>query len=214
MAGFEPGHRRLRQAEKPTLRPYREGNMRIIVGLILFSCATILPVAAASLEERMAPCLACHGEKGQSETPEVPSLGALPSPYVVIQLYMFRDKLRVVELMNALTKDFTNEDLQQFADSIAKMPAPKPADAPDPARMERGRALVQRHRCGFCHGADFAGHDNIPRIAAQREDYLAKTLREYKSNTRPGYDASMADVVQPLSDADIGDLAYVMAHSP
>jgi cytochrome c553 len=132
----------------------------------------------------------------------------------VIQLYMFREKLRPVELMNEMTKDLSNDDLQQFADFIAKLPAPQPAGAPDAARMERARALVQRHRCGFCHSADFAGHDNIPRIAAQREDYLAKTLAEYKSNARPGYDASMADVVQPLSDADIHDLAYFMAHSP
>ncbi len=33
----------------------------------------------------------------------------------------------------------------------------------------------------------------VPRIANQREDYLAKTLREYKDNSRHGYDATMAD---------------------
>lgn len=173
-----------------------------------------VPGAAATLDERAAPCLACHGEKGQSATQEVPSLGAQPSPYLVIQLYMFREKLRVVELMNAMTKELSNDDLQQLADLIAKLPAPKPSAAPDAARMERGRALMQKHRCGFCHSADFAGHDNIPRIASQREDYLVKTLREYKSNARPGYDASMADVVQPLTDADIEELGYFMAHSP
>src|SRR6266478_7206874 len=35
---------------------------------------------------------------------------------------------------------------------------------------------------------------------------LVKALREYKSNTRPGYDASMAEVTQPISDAEILDL--------
>jgi cytochrome c553 len=116
--------------------------------------------------------------------------------------------------MNQMTQDLSNDDLQQFADFIAKLPAPQPAAGPDGARMERARALVHKHRCGFCHSEDFAGHDNIPRIAAQREDYLARTLREYKSNARAGYDASMAEVVQPLSDADIQDLAYFMARSP
>ena len=47
-----------------------------------------------SLEERIAPCLACHGEKGQSANPEVPSLGAQTAPYVLIQLFLFREKLR------------------------------------------------------------------------------------------------------------------------
>ena len=51
------------------------------------------------------------------------------------------------------------------------------------------------------------------RLAAQREDYLVKALREYKSNTRPGYDASMAEVTQPISDAEILDLACFMART-
>ncbi len=60
---------------------------------------------------------------------------------------------------------------------------------------------------------DFSGRDNIPRLAAQREDYLVKALREYKTNTRPGYDASMAEVTQPIPDAEILDLAYFMARA-
>jgi cytochrome c553 len=188
--------------------------------IVLTLCATIAALwggaaaAAATPEERMAPCLACHGANGQSETPLVPSLGAQPSAYVVIQLYMFREKLRVVEPMNEMTRELGNDDLQRMADLVAGLPAATPAAAPEGARMERARALVQRHHCDFCHGGDFAGHDNIPRIASQREDYLAKSLRDYRSNARPGYDASMADVVQPLNDGDIEDLAYFMAHSP
>ena len=30
------------------------------------------PAAAQTLTERAAPCLACHGEKGVSETPDIP----------------------------------------------------------------------------------------------------------------------------------------------
>ena len=56
-----------------------------------------------------------------------------------------------------------------------------------------------------------SGRDNIPRIAGQREDYLAKTMREYKDNSRHGYDATMADVMQPISDAQIVELAYYLA---
>jgi cytochrome c553 len=36
-------------------------------------------------------------------------------------------------------------------------------------------------------------------------------LREYKNNTRRGYDASMADVLFPISDEQILDLAYFLA---
>jgi cytochrome c553 len=133
---------------------------------------------------------------------------------VLIQLYLFREKQRRVELMNEATKDMTDDDLRQFSDFIAKLPAPKPPqEIPDPARMGRGWMLVQRYRCGFCHNSDFAGNDNVPRLAAQREDYLVKSLREYKSNSRPGYDASMAEVTQPISDPEILDLAYFVARA-
>jgi len=60
-----------------------------------------LPLRGAeTLAERAAPCLACHGEKGQSETENTPSLGARQAPYALIQLFMFREKLRVFEPMN------------------------------------------------------------------------------------------------------------------
>src|ERR1041385_6901134 len=91
---------------------------------ILVSIA--LPASAASLAERMEPCLACHGEKGKSETPEVPSLGAQPAPYTLIQLYLFREKQRKIEVMNEYAKDLSDDDLRQFSDAIAKLPAPVP----------------------------------------------------------------------------------------
>jgi cytochrome c553 len=93
-------------------------------------------------------------------------------------------------------------------------PHPQATEPTDPARMQHGWALVHQHRCDFCHNSDLSGRENVPRIAGQREDYLLKTMREYKSNTRPGYDASMADVVQPLSDEDIQELSYYAAHRP
>lgn len=180
-----------------------------------FLCGPALSASPAPFEERAAPCLACHGEKGQSSNPEVPSLGAQTAPYALIQLYMFRQKLRVNDIMNDAVKDFTDDDLRAFSDFIARLPAPIPsADPADPARLQRGRALVRQHRCDFCHDRTLAGRDDVPRIAGQREDFLAKTLREYKSNTRPGYDAAMANVLQPLTEADIDDLAYFATRQP
>jgi cytochrome c553 len=186
--------------------------MRIaIVALTMLSVA-ILPAAAEELAERLAPCLACHGEKGQSETPDVPSLGAQMAPYALIQIYLFRERQRVFDVMNEVSKGFSDDDLRQVSDFIAKLPPPAPpGDAADPTRLERGRALVAQYRCNICHRADFAGQENVPRLAAQREDYLVKTLRDYKSRARIGYDASMAEVLQPIGDAEIVDLAYFIA---
>lgn len=188
--------------------------MRGLAGAMLVLLVA-LPVAAASLEERLAPCLACHGERGQSAQPEVPSLGAQSAFYVMVQLYMFRERLRIVAPMNAATQGLSDDDLRRMADAIAKLPAPRPVEEPgDPAQLERARALVQQHRCNFCHNADFSGAENAPRLAGQREDYLVKAMRQYKNNTRRGYDAAMAEVLYPISDEQILDLAHFLARLP
>jgi cytochrome c553 len=51
----------------------------------------------------------------------------------------------------------------------------------------------------------------VPRLAGQREDYLLKTLRDYKSNARRGYDATMDDVLYTLTDEDFRDLAHFLS---
>ncbi len=79
----------------------------------------------------------------QSETENTPSLGGQQAPYALIQLFMFREKLRTFEPMNEMAKALTDDDLRTFSDFIAKMPKPAPpADAGDPARMQRGQALA------------------------------------------------------------------------
>jgi cytochrome c553 len=171
------------------------------------------PLSAETIAERATTCFACHGEQGLSQTENIPSLGGQQAPYALIQLFMFREKLRTFEPMNEMAKSFTDDDLRTFSDSIATLPKPvSPTEAGDPARMARGQALVQQNRCNTCHNTDFSGKENVPRIANQREDYLAKTLAEYKDNSRHGYDATMADVMQTVAKEQIADLAYYVAH--
>ncbi len=115
--------------------------------------------------------------------------------------------------MNAVTKGLSDDQLQQLADYYAGLHAPAAAGgAADELHAQHGRQILTKERCGFCHGQDFAGRDNVPRLAAQRQDVLATALRQYKSNVRPGYDATMAEVVAPLSNEDFDALAEVLAH--
>jgi len=187
----------------------------------LLLCAANRSLLGETIAERATPCVACHGEKGQSETAEVPSLGGQPAPYLLIQLYMFREKERAsaakkddppIQIMTEMTKGFTDDDLRNFSDFIAKLPPPKPpAEASDADRMQRAAALITQNRCNSCHNLDLAGRDNVPHIANQREDYLVKTMREYKTNDRRGYDGSMAEVLAPVNDQQILDLAYYIS---
>ena len=167
---------------------------------------------AATIEQRAVTCFACHGERGQSQTENTPSLGGQQAPYALIQLFMFREKLRTFDPMNEVAKPLSDADLREFSDFIATLPKPQaPADTGEPARMQRAQALAAQNHCNACHKPDFSGGDNVPRIANQREDYLAKTLAAYKDNSRHGYDGTMADVMGPITPEQIADLAYYIA---
>lgn len=191
------------------LNVFKRGGASMAAALA-FVCA--VPAAAQTVQDRLKTCLACHGEKGQSTTPDTPSLGAQPAFFLNIQMFMFREKIRAVPLMNQMMQGVSNNDIKVLAEAIARLPAPQPAGgASDAARMEAARTLAEQNRCNICHGTQYAGGENVPRVAGQREDYLLKTLREYKNNTRRGYDAAMSDVLHSVSDEQITDLAYFLA---
>ncbi len=186
-------------------------------GLVIavFLIVSALPARAATIEARLAPCFACHSANGQSAMPEVPSLGGQPAFYLTIQLMMFRERLRAIEPMTQMMQGLKDDDLRDMATALAKLPPPRPAGGgADKGRIERAHALIEQNRCNFCHTKNYYGEENVPRLAGQREDYLVKALREYKNNTRRGYDASMADVLYAISDEQILDLAYFLARLP
>ena len=106
-------------------------------------CALAVRRKRATFDEKLATCLACHGEKGISETSEVPSLAGMPAELPLIQLFLFRAKMRKVEIMNDVTKDMTDDDLRIFSDYFAKLPPPKATG--EPRSGDRG-ACAGGHR--------------------------------------------------------------------
>jgi cytochrome c553 len=187
------------------LRPY-------LVALLL-AAFTAASAQAGVFDDRKAQCTECHGDSGASKTPNVPSLGGQPELFVLYQLVAFREGQRKVPAMNDMMKGMSDDDLRAAAAYVAKLPPPSPpTKTGDPARLARAQALVDKNRCGFCHNPDFFGHDQIPRLRHQREDYLLKALRDYKAETRIGGGAMMSEVLYPLKDADLADLAYYMAY--
>jgi len=172
--------------------------------------------AAASTpppSERFAICLGCHGPGGVSATPLVPSLAGQHPFYAITQLFLFREGRRDNDAMAQMAKGMSDADLRAFSTLIGKLPATSPvASPPDPARLAQGRAVATRYRCASCHGDDYAGGAQVPRIAGQREDYLEQTLRAFAAGRRIGYTPAMNEVMAGIKPEEIGDLAHFLAH--
>lgn len=182
-------------------------------GLITALWLAAAASARSDVSDKLTACFGCHGPNGQSEIENVPSIAAQVPAYSLIQLVMFRDKLRVSDTMNDAARDLSDSDIQSLADALAALSPPKPLpDTVDQARFERARALAQQSHCDVCHRPDFSGQQTVPRLADQREDYLLNTLRDYKSGARRAYEPIMVEQVQPLDDTQLVELSYYLAH--
>jgi len=166
-------------------------------------------------ERFRAVCAACHGANGRSDIAGVPVLAGQPSLYTITQLFLFREGRRNNEAMIALAKPMKDADLRGFSDFIGTLPpvaAPAPTAPLDAARMSKGQALAQQHKCVYCHGADLSGGQGVARIGGQKEDYVRATLHGFKSGDRPGYTRAMTEALSQVPAADLDVLAYYVAN--
>ena len=193
--------------------------MRIaLVGIALaaaIACGSPLRAADIAAGKAKAElCVGCHGENGISQMENVPSLAAQPDLFIQWQLVFFRAGTRKNEQMQPIVEQLNNEDIRNLGAYFAQLPPPK-ASKPDdnPDLSKKGAQAAAGRRCASCHTDSFAGTKAVARIAGQREDYLVKALRDYKSGVRAGGAmAVMADVAYPLSEEEIEALAHYLAN--
>jgi cytochrome c553 len=182
----------------------------LFIGLAV-ATVSINGVGAQGVAERIKLCGTCHGEDGNSQMANLPSLAGQPEFFIINQLFLMREGVRKVEAMAALVKDLKDDDLQALAKHYAAQPAKASGEPIDAALAQRGAEIAGPRRCVSCHQPSLAGADQIPRIAKQRVDYLTTALKEFRDGRRPGADTLMSAAVAGLSDADLTALAHFAA---
>jgi cytochrome c553 len=163
------------------------------------------------------PCATCHGFEGRSQTDGVPSLAGQPDQFIQWQLVYFRSGTRKDPVMQPFAAALSDADIRNLGAYFASLPASGPAPAADeqPALTERGAMLAARHHCASCHQDNYAGQQATARLAGQREEYLVKALRDFKSGARTGGGvAAMPSAAYPLTADDIAALAHYLARFP
>ena len=162
-------------------------------------------------ERKAEPCLTCHGSRGNSTTPGVPSLAAQPPLHTYYQLLQYREKRRIDPEMSPEAATLSDQDMQDLAAYFAAQKPAAPRLPADPQKAALGRNLADRYHCHSCHKPDLTGQNHIPRLAGQPYEYLVKQLRGFKAGTRPDIDGNMASSAQPLTDQDIESLAHYLS---
>ena len=116
--------------------------------------------------------------------------------------------------MTPFATNLSDTDMADLAAFYASQRPQPRAAVTDPAKVEAGQQLANQHHCVSCHRPGLTGHEQIPRLAGQDLAYLLKLLRGFKAQTAGDLDGTMTTAAQPLSEADIENLAHYMAALP
>src|SRR5262245_32974624 len=184
-----------------------------VCAALVFGAVPARAADVAAGKEKAEICVGCHGENGISQMENMPSLAGQLDQFIQWQLVYFRAGARKNEQMQPIVEQLSNEDIRNLGAYFASLPPPKPAEDKNPDLSNKGKQAAVGGRCAACHTDTYAGAKAAARVAGQREDYLAKALRDYKSGVRSGGgQAAMADVAYSLSEEDIEALAHYLAH--
>ena len=143
-----------------------------------------------------------------------PRLAAQPDNFIQWQLVYFRTETRKDPVMTPIAAGLSNPDIRDLGAYLSSLAPPEAPLGKDdrPDLTEAGEQLAIANHCASCHLDGFVGKDAVPRLAGQREPYLLKALRDFKSGARRGGGiAAMPDAVYPLSDEGLQALAHYLS---
>jgi cytochrome c553 len=155
-------------------------------------------------------CHGCHGipnYKNAYPVYSVPKLGGQHAAYMVAALKEYKSGDRAHATMHAQAISLSDGDLADISAYLGGQEL-KPTGRAVGAMPKAGQT------CIACHGNDGVGiMPEYPNLAGQHEDYLANSLRSYKSGVRKN--AIMSGMAAPLTEQDIRALAkYYAAQRP
>jgi len=180
-----------------------------LMAAFLFLLAS--PLALGESPAKAEPCFACHGPNGNSVVPQFPSLAGQTARYIYLQLRDFQEGRRTDPMMQPIAQPLGRDDMLALAAFFAAQKSQPNTFKADPERAARGKAKADETLCTMCHLGNFAGQNEIPRVAGQQYDYVVKQLRDFKSRARTNDAGNMTSVARTLSDEDIVNLAHYTA---
>lgn len=175
-------------------------------------------------KQKAEPCAACHGVAGASVNPAWPKLAGQGEKYLVNQLQLFKEKIRINTLMNPQAENLSDQDMLDIAAYYSSQAAS--TGAADPDKEFQGEKMVtigeRIYRggntetgvpaCMSCHAPDGVGNEpaKFPQLAGQHAVYTAAQLRSYRSGARYQPDDNlnmMKEIATYLSDTEIDAVA-------
>ena len=182
-----------------------KGRWALLAALFISAAQAQAPAQAPA---STASCAACHGADGNSAIAGTPSIAGQPKIFLENYLVMTREGIRGTTVMQALLKGVPDKDIVALAVHFSKLKSRSVTEKTDPKLFNRGRDIAAQNRCASCHEKSYHGREQMPRLAGQREEFLAEVMLQYRQNKRPGGDTIMAASLYGIPEADFKALAH------
>lgn len=190
---------------------------RTLWGIVVAGWCLILGaqnvVAAGNAEEgqkKFYTCAGCHGIDGYSNAVPnypVPRIGGQHAESVVAAFKAYREGSRKHGSMEGNASGWSDRDIEDLAAYVSKKRLSVEANVIT-GNSKSGKDKAAS--CAGCHGEEGNGSDpNYPRLAGQYEEYLSKSLKEYKKGLRKN--PIMNGMAASLSEQDIRDISAYYA---
>jgi cytochrome c553 len=152
-----------------------------------------------------AMCLDCH-RAGQARV-EAPLLEGQQRDYLANQLRRFQERHRDSFPMSSVVAGMDAAMLDTLADQLAARPWPALRMSVADDAVAAGRVRAATMACESCHGADFMGSGDIPRLAGQHPGYLGRQLAAMAAERRYHPPSGTGAPLSRLAPADVDALA-------
>lgn len=176
--------------------------------------ALVSPAALADApagEKKAELCVLCHRP---DNTHAAPLLDGLPVNYLLKQFEFYKSGKRFGPAMQTNLSPFSVEDWRDIAEFFSSR---RPTTAvtksnADKQTTEIGSRMATSYGCGSCHGSEYRGTSDVPRLAAQLRNYLALHIGRLQRDRdlHPPMSASG----QPIPPADVEAMATYFGSLP
>tara|TARA_B100001123_G_scaffold223284_1_gene251375 strand:- start:1366 stop:1962 length:597 start_codon:yes stop_codon:yes gene_type:complete len=167
-------------------------------------------------KDKSESCIACHGEDGNSLVGLWPSLAGQNFKYLKKQLELIQSGERALPEMNGQLDGYTEKDLEDMAAYYASLT--NKIGRASKELVDKGYVLYYAGSmekgipaCTACHSPRGRGNSpaGYPLLSGQKTEYIAKTLKDYRSGERQYSDQSdiMVSIAYKLDDKEIEALA-------
>ena len=168
------------------------------------------PAEAADLNDTIALCTSCHGEKGMPVEPDMPIIWGQEFYYIYVQLKDYKAALRHSEFMNDVVSGLNRAEMKALSQYFSEKSWPSTGFQSTRNDVAKGETAAIAGQCFQCHIGNYMGGSSVPRLAGQQLGYLERTMLEFKNKIRRNSQAK-GSLFATFDDADIEALARYMA---